>query len=60
MMPLVQYDHKQSSVKMPPSTSTWMERTSGREEGGGGWGGGGSQPNKELFIVTDYFLGDSS
>lgn len=57
MMPLVQYDHKQSSVKMPPSTSTWMERTSGREEGGG-WGG--SQPNKELFIVTDYFLGDSS
>lgn len=56
MMPLVQYDHKQSSVKMPPSTSTWMERTSGREEGGGG----GSQPNKELFIVTDYFHGDSS
>lgn len=41
-----------------------MERTSGREEGGGGGvgevGGGGSQPNKELFIVTDYFLGDSS
>lgn len=34
----------------------WRERAEERK----GEVGGGSQPNKELFIVTDYFLGDSS
>lgn len=52
MMPLVQYDHKQSSVKMPPSTSTWMERTSGREEGRGG----GGQPAKQGALYSDWLF----